>query len=76
MLGHLRMTTEEAIDALLTIASAIFPYDPGNAESPEDNLRNLKVAIEDLLEAQNIPPETKMNDKRLPSVKCKVYVSS
>jgi hypothetical protein len=69
------MTTDQAIDALLTIVSAIFPYDPGNAEIPEVNLQNLKVAIEDLLEARNIPPETKMNDKRFPPMKCRVYVS-
>ena len=52
MLGRLRMTADKTIDALLTIASAIFPYDPGKVESPEVNLHNLKVAIADVLEAR------------------------
>jgi hypothetical protein len=68
------MTVEDAIDALLAIAASVFPYDPDTKEAPEMNMLNLKSAIEDILERRGIPVDTKMNDKRGPSTKCKVYV--
>jgi len=68
------MTVEEAIDSLLTIAASVFPYDPDTKETPETNMLNLRSAIEDILERRGIPVDTKMNDKRGPSTKCKVYV--
>jgi hypothetical protein len=51
-LGHLRMTVEdqEVIDALLTIAASVFPYDSDTRETPETNMVNLKSAIENILE--------------------------
>jgi hypothetical protein len=70
------MTVDAAIDALLTIAAAVFPYDPEIKESPETNMKVLKTYIEDLLEARNIPPGTKLGDRSLPPTKCKVCVYS
>jgi hypothetical protein len=76
MLGNLRMTVDEAIDALLTVASAVFPNDPDTEPSPEINMHNLKEAIGDMLESRGIPVNTKMFDKGRPPVKCKVCASS
>jgi hypothetical protein len=75
MLGHLRMNVEQAIDALLTIAYAVFPGDSEPVADLEVNSKNLREAVEGMLQTTGIPLDTKMNDQRHPSTKCKVYVS-
>jgi len=76
MLGHLRMNVDEAIDALITVATAVFPEGSQDATDPEANSRNLKDAIEDMLQARNIPVNTKMYERSWPQPRCKVYVYS
>lgn len=75
MLGTLRMSVNEAIDALLDITAAIFPDNPEDAIDLDINAKNLKDAIENMLEARNIVLETKMDETRA-SAGCKVYVAS
>jgi hypothetical protein len=76
MLGHLRMNVDEAIDALITVATAIFPEGSQGIGDPEANSRNLKDAIEDMLQARKIPVNTKMYERSRPPPRCKVYVYS
>jgi hypothetical protein len=76
MLGHLRMNVDKAIDALITVATAIFPEGSQGITDPGDNSRNLKDSIEDMLQARNIPVNTKMYERSRPQPRCKVYVYS
>ncbi|KIM29976.1 hypothetical protein M408DRAFT_99729 [Serendipita vermifera MAFF 305830] len=75
-LGYLRMTIDEAIDALLTIASSVFPYDPSANATPEENMETLRAAVESMLEAKGVPTDTKIQDKGQSSTKCKVAIFS
>jgi hypothetical protein len=75
MLGYLRMTVDEAINALLTITRAVFVCDLDVEASLESNMKKIKSAIEDMLRARNIQGDTKMYDKSAQAVKCKVCVS-
>jgi hypothetical protein len=70
------MTIDQALDALLKIACTVFPGDSDRKFPVEVNMMNLRKAIEDLFQAQEIPVGTKMNDKTRQSPKCKVYASS
>jgi hypothetical protein len=70
------MTVDDAIDTLLAIAAAVFPYGPDMRETPETNMLNLRSAIEDMLKNRRVPLHTKLNDKGGPSTKCKVCVLS
>ena len=74
MLGYLRMNVDQALDAILTIVSAVFPYDPEAEITAETNTRNLVAAVEDMLQAIGVPLDTRLHDKRLANPKCKVYV--
>ena len=74
MLGHLRMNVNQAIDALLTIASTIFPGEPKEQHGLKLNAQNLKEAVENMLLVAEVPLDTKMNDQRRPCGNCKVYV--
>ena len=74
MLGHIRMTIEQAIDALLAITSAVFPYGLDTSLNPERNMQALQAAIESMLKSQKIPINTKLYSKHHPINKCKVYV--
>ena len=58
MLGMLKMSVGQAIEGLLMVAFAVFP---GSDEKndPEMNMRNLKRAIEELLESNGIPLDTR-----------------
>ena len=71
MLGHLRMTASQAIDALCTVALAVFPDRADQTGNAEENTRNLKEAIVGILNARKIPLDSKMNDKSRPP-KCRV----
>jgi hypothetical protein len=70
------MNVNEAIDTLLEVASAIFPEDSQQTPNLETNTRNLREAIEGVLQRRGVPLETKMNDPNRPPTRCKVYVSS
>ena len=69
------MTVDEAMKALLTITGVVFVSSVDVEESPELNMKRIKGAIEDMLRARNIQTDTKMYDKRIQGVKCKVCVS-
>jgi hypothetical protein len=75
MLGHLRMTVDEAINALLSIVGVVFDSDLDAEASSESNMKMIRAAIEDMLRTRNIQTDTMMHDKRLQPVKCKVCVS-
>ena len=75
MLGHLRMTIGQAIDALLALALALFPGDSDHEQTPESNSNRLKALIEGILTARDIPLDTKLHSKDQPS-KCKVCAQS
>jgi hypothetical protein len=66
------MNVDEAIDALITVATAIFPEDSQDTTDPEANSRNLKEAIENMLQARNIQLNTKMYERSRPQPRCKV----
>jgi hypothetical protein len=70
------MNFNEAVDALLEVASAVFLKDPQQAVDHDTNTKRLKEAVENVLEARNIPLNAKMNDPKRPPTKCKVYVFS
>ena len=72
MLGHLRMSINEATDALLTIATTIFPSSPDEEPDLGLNTKNLTEAVENMLQTVDVPLDTKMNDSRRPTGKCKV----
>lgn len=66
------MNVDQTIDALLTIASAIFPEESTESQDLATNTQNLRVSIEDLLQSLDIPLDTKMYDARRPAGTCKV----
>jgi hypothetical protein len=70
------MNLNEAVDMLLEVASAVFPEEPQQAIDHDTNTKELKKAVEGILDARNIPLNTKMNDPQHPPTKCKVYVFS
>ena len=72
IIGHLRMNVDEAIDALLSVASAIFSSDTRGKPDLDTNTKHLKEAVEEILQARGIPLDTKMNDDRSQPVNCKV----
>ena len=72
MLGHLRMNIEGAIHALIAVATAIFPEGSRDAVDPEENLKRLKEAIEDMLQTNLVPVNTKMRERSRPPTRCKV----
>ena len=74
MLGYLRMKVDEAMEALLAIASTVFPEGPQAVINREENSRNLREAITNLLEEQHLSPDMKMNERNRPSERCKVWV--
>jgi len=75
MLGHFRMNISQAIDSLLDVAYAVFPEGSQQTPNLEANSEKLKVAIEDMLQARQIPLDTKMNEPSHPQTRCKVYVT-
>lgn len=76
LLGGLSMRVDDAIDGLISVASAVFPSETQEVVDRETKLDNLKCAIEDLLQAKGIPPNMKMHDKSQPAAKCKCYPRS
>jgi hypothetical protein len=76
LIGHLRMNLNETVDALLEVASAVFPEEPQKTIDRASNTKQLKKAVEGILEARSIPLSTKMNDPERTPTNCKVYVFS
>lgn len=74
MLGHLKMTIDQAIDALLNMASVVFPDGSDGGSNPESNMKILREFLEDMLETHNIQADTKMYNKSMSRGGCKVYV--
>jgi Patatin-like phospholipase len=75
LLGHLRMTVDEAIEALLDVAAATFPDDSPNF-GHETRTRQLSESVKSILQARGIAPDMKMQDTDENSARCKVYVLS
>jgi len=71
LLGHLRMNVEQAIDALLTVASVVFPDDIESKIDPDVNSKNLKQTLEDILQNRGVSLDTLMRDQGRPSTRCK-----
>ncbi|KIM28913.1 hypothetical protein M408DRAFT_58937, partial [Serendipita vermifera MAFF 305830] len=68
MLGHLRMTADEAMEALHTLASTVFPESLQNVMGPEQRTSVLKEAIEHILVQKGELPDTKMYEENRPPV--------
>jgi hypothetical protein len=66
------MNGNEAIDTLLEVASAIFPEDSQQTTNLELNTKNLREAIEGVLQRREVPLETKINDPNRQPTRCKV----
>ena len=75
LLGHLRMNVDEAIDALLNVALAIFPDSSHPDPDQETRTRELNESVKSILQIRGIPPDQKMQETSEKSVGCKVYVS-
>ncbi|KIM30321.1 hypothetical protein M408DRAFT_324460 [Serendipita vermifera MAFF 305830] len=74
ILGLLRMNIDEAIDALIDITSSIFPDASMETIDQESNTKNLREAVESMLQARNISPTSKMNDEAREKTRCKVVL--
>jgi hypothetical protein len=74
LLGHLRMNVDEAIEALLNVALAVFPDSPDSEPDQETHTRQLSESVKNILQTRGIPPDRKMQDTSEESVGCKVYV--
>jgi hypothetical protein len=72
MLGRLRMNVDDAIDALITITTAIFPEGSQEVPDPETNSKKLKEAIEDMLQTRGLAVDTKMYERDSPQTGSKV----
>jgi hypothetical protein len=68
------MNVDEAIDALLNVALAIFPDNPDFNFDQETRTRKLSESVESILQTRGIPLDRKMQDTSEDSIGCKVYV--
>jgi hypothetical protein len=68
------MNVSQAIAALVSLASMIFPETSNESLDREDSSSILKQVVESTLHARNIALETKMKDTLPLATKCKVYV--
>jgi hypothetical protein len=72
MLGRLRMNVNDAIDALIAVATAMFPEGSQEVPDPEINSNKLKDVIEDMLQTRGLPVNAKMYEQSNPETRCKV----
>jgi hypothetical protein len=72
MLGRLRMNVDDAIDALINVATAIFPEGSQEVIDPETNSTKLKEAIENMLQTRGLAVNIKMYERNSPLTGCKV----
>jgi hypothetical protein len=75
MLGRLRMNVDDAVDALVNVATAIFPEGSQEVASPEINSKILKEAIGDMLQTRGLALNTRMYERNNPQTACKVYAN-
>ncbi|KIM22796.1 hypothetical protein M408DRAFT_39535, partial [Serendipita vermifera MAFF 305830] len=61
MFGHLRMNVDEAIEELLNITDLLYFDESTGGIDREKNSTILRQALEDMLQARGVGPETKMN---------------
>ena len=59
------MNIEETIDALITVATAVFVDGSRDLNDKGRNSEKLREAIEDLLQSRGIPIATKMHERSL-----------
>jgi hypothetical protein len=52
------MNVDDAVDALINVATAIFPKGPQEVANPEVNSEKLKEAIEDVLQTRGLAVNT------------------
>ncbi|KIM20144.1 hypothetical protein M408DRAFT_334121, partial [Serendipita vermifera MAFF 305830] len=74
MLGHLRMNVNETIDELLTITDGLAFDDSNGGIDRDKNSTSLREALENILQARGIAPETKMNNTAVVSKRSKVVL--
>jgi hypothetical protein len=74
MLGLLRMTMNQAIDAVVAITSAVFPDGSREAADRIENSQNFKAVLESILQARHISVDIKMFERSRPPSTCKVSV--
>lgn len=72
MLGLLRMNITEAIEAYLSITSAVFSEVSFENVDRDINTKRLRGAIESMLQSRNILLDAKMNEGPFDQRKCKV----
>jgi len=70
----LHMNVEDAINAVITVAKAVFPEGSHDRDEQETNSKIIREAIEDLLQTRGIPLDTKLYEKDRPPGRCKVFV--
>jgi hypothetical protein len=73
-LGHLRMNVDEATEALLDVALAVFPNSSQPNSDPETRMGRLSESVKNILQNRGIPPDRKMHEKGEEPRGCKVYV--
>lgn len=70
LLGRLHMTAYQAMEALSTIAEAIFSKVPEEVKTHEANTNKLQEAIEEMLQRHSFPTKLRLREDSDP--KCKV----
>jgi hypothetical protein len=68
------MNVDEAVDALLEVALAIFPNESRASPDLETSTKHLRESVENILQTRRIPVDRKMQEKGEHPIGCKVYV--
>src|SRR5450432_1766906 len=68
------MNVSQAIGALVSLASMLFPEASNGPFDREENSAILKQVVEGTLQATGFALDVKMNDGVRPATRCKVYV--
>ena len=70
------MNINQAIDAVIAVASVVFPEGSQEAINQAENSENLKAVVEGTLRARDIPLNAKMYERSRPPSRSKVFVHS
>jgi hypothetical protein len=70
------MNIHQAIDAVVAVASLVFPEGSRKAINQNENSQNLKAVVEGMLKARDIPLDAKMYEPSRPPSMCKMSVHS
>ena len=70
------MNINQAIDAVVAVASVVFPEGSQETINESENSQNLKAVVEGMLRARSIPLDAKMYEPSRPESKCRVLVHS